>query len=110
MGLMLLMPGTAKGYKVSNAYDPEQRVRGGTAIRDIDKFMEKYVSDPEERRWFALASYNAGADNVQKYIKAAQAAGKNLQVWINNVRNFAAPETKGYANKIMAIHAKFMGQ
>lgn len=111
MGLMQLMPGTAKGYKVSNAYDPEQCVRGGAAaIRDIDKFMEKYVSDPEERRWFALASYNAGADNVQKYIKAAQAAGKNPQVWINNVRDFAAPETKGYANKIMAIHAKFTGQ
>ena len=77
MGLMQLMPGTAKGYKVSNAYDPEQCVRGGAAaIRDIDKFMEKYVSDPEERRWFALASYNAGQTMYRNILKLQEKTRK----------------------------------
>lgn len=61
MGLMQLMPATARDLGVSDAYDPDQNLRGGTAYlrRMIDRF------DGDLR--LALAGYNAGPGAVEKY-------------------------------------------
>lgn len=60
MGLMQLMPETAEKYGVTDPFDPEQNVRGGTAfLRDMmDRFQDLDL---------ALAAYNAGPLNVEKY-------------------------------------------
>lgn len=66
MGLGQLMPGTARGLGVKNAYDPEENILG--AVKLISKHQQKYsTSDPEN--WFALvcAAYNAGPNAVKKY-------------------------------------------
>jgi len=61
LGLMQLMPGTAKRYGVKNVFDPVQNIRGGAAyLRDL---MVLYANDLK----LVLAAYNAGEEAVARY-------------------------------------------
>lgn len=66
MGLGQLMPATARGLGVTNAYDPVQNIEA--SVRLIRGHLERFSGkNTMEQLALALASYNAGSGAVRKY-------------------------------------------
>ena len=61
MGVMQLMPDTAKGLGVTDPYDPEQNIMGGA------KCISQKLKEFNGNERMALAAYNAGSGAVRRY-------------------------------------------
>ena len=86
IGLMQLMPETAKRYGVVDPLDPLQNLRGGA--RYLRYLLKKYNND----RNLALAAYNAGEASVAKY-------GNQIPPY---------PETTNYVPRVMGYYRKYL--
>ena len=82
VGLMQLMPDTAKQYGVTNRFDPDQNLKAG--VKHLSYLYSKYKKNIP----LTLAAYNAGEEAVKKY--------KGIPPY---------KETKGYIRRAM----KYMG-
>lgn len=61
VGLMQLMPATARRYGVTDRYDPEQNIRGGA------RYLHDLMHQFHDNLPLVLAAYNAGEDAVKRF-------------------------------------------
>jgi soluble lytic murein transglycosylase-like protein len=79
MGLMQLMPATARQYAVRDPYDPASNIEAG--IKHLKGLLQRLPSVN-----LALAAYNAGEATVQRF---------------NGIPPY--PETRSYVSRILAL-------
>jgi len=61
IGIMQLMPGTARDYSINDPFDPKENIDGGVrALRDLMDYFNNDLA-------LSLAAYNAGKEAVIKY-------------------------------------------
>lgn len=89
MGLMQLMPGTASELGVSNAYDIQQNVEGGT------KYLKGLLDMYNNSKELALAAYNAGPGTL-KYRGVRSVSDISKLPY----------ETRDYVQKVMKYYGK----
>ena len=88
LGLMQLMPETAKRYNVRNRLDPVQNIEGGTRyLRDLMRLFDNDLR-------LALAAYNAGEQTVIKY-------GRRIP---------PNPETLTYVPRVLEFYRRYKAQ
>jgi hypothetical protein len=61
VGLMQIMPATAREYKLRNPFDPKANIEAG--VKHLKSLLDRYGSRTE----VALAAYNAGPGAVQRF-------------------------------------------
>ncbi len=88
VGLMQLMPATARRFGASNLYDPGQNVVAGACY--LKFLMHRFGNDLR----LALAAYNAGEDAVDR-------SGGRIP---------AFSETQAYVPRVMGIYQKLIAQ
>lgn len=115
-GLMQVMPETAEQFRVTDYFSPEGNVHAGVSyLKYLDTYFTPYISEPEERIKFILASYNAGPGHVLDAIRLAEKYGKNPTVWDNQVDYYLLHKNEsrfyrdsvaknGYCNGPQAYH------
>ena len=82
IGLLQLMPATARQYGVHNPLDPADNVQGAVKFLSwLDKYWLDRIPDDGERRKFVLASYNCGAGHVDDAQRLTEKYGGNPQSW-----------------------------
>jgi len=85
MGLMQLMPATAREMGISRVTEPENGIHAGVKYmaRMRDRFDPQM--DIQDRHFFALASYNAGYGHVVDARRLAGKRGLDPDRWFGNV-------------------------
>lgn len=79
-GMMQLMPGTAAGLGVTNSFDPEQNINGGTQY--IKQQLDRFGGNIDK----AIAAYNAGPGAVEQY--GGVPPYKETQNYVKNVKDY----------------------
>ena len=87
MGLMQLMPDTARLHNVIDAYDPGENVEGG--VRHFKMLLDRYRGNLE----LSLAAYNAGSAAVEKH---------------QGIPPFA--ETREYVRRVLRFYDSYRGE
>lgn len=103
MGLMQLMPATAKIYRIKDAYDPAENIYAGT--KHFACLMDEFSNDVV----MALAAYHAGSSRVKKAGGVPQI--KDTINYVKSVLSFYEPRTAAeIENSVKRVYSRISGE
>jgi Transglycosylase SLT domain len=102
MGLMQLMPDTARMHEVRNAFDPTQNIHGG--VRHLRYLMDRYGGNLD----LVLSAYNAGTKPVDLVRGIPNIP--ETQEYVRRVRFFRAVYKNGEAKPAPAVKAPLVAR
>jgi membrane-bound lytic murein transglycosylase MltF len=113
IGVMQLMPATAKDMNVGDVRQVEANIHAG--IKYMRWMIDNYYGDEPmtefDKALFAFASYNAGAGRISQLRKEAAKRGLDPNVWFQNVEYVAAEkigqETVTYVSNIYKYYIAY---
>lgn len=111
VGLMQMLPSTAKAHGAENFTDPGESLSAGVSYL---KWLQEYwkdIKDPEERIKFVLASYNAGHGHIKDAQRLARKYGKSPQKWDENVAIYILKKAnRKYYTQEESLHGYCRGE
>jgi membrane-bound lytic murein transglycosylase MltF len=113
IGIMQLMPATAKSLKVGDIRVTENNIHAGTLY--MDQIMSTYLAgahfDETNRSLFAFACYNAGPGAISRMRTEAERRGLDPDKWFNNVELVTAEkigiQTTTYVRNIYKYYVAY---
>ena len=80
-------------------------------LKSLNKSLEKYVPDKDERLKFVIGAYNSGIAHVYDAIALARKYGKNPTIWDGNVADALLMKSKPeYYNDPVCKYGYFRGR
>ena len=113
IGIMQLMPATAKEMNVGDVTKVEANIQAGIKYMRymMDQYYEKEPMTKLDKALFAFASYNAGPARVRGLRQEAAKRGLDPNVWFHNVEYVAAErvgqETVTYVSNIYKYYIAY---
>ncbi|MCM1530699.1 MAG: transporter substrate-binding domain-containing protein [Bacteroides sp.] len=114
IGLMQLMPPTARQYGITVRSGTEEQIAAGVRyLKSIYRALPKEIPE-QEQRYFVLGAYNIGLGHILDARRLAQKHGADPNVWHHNVEDYLLLKSKpeyyrdtasrnGYANGKQAV-------
>lgn len=113
VGVMQVLPATGRFMGFRDIRPAPENIHAGVRYMGLlrDRELADESLDPEQRFYFALASYNAGPTGVRKLRELAARQGLDPNVWFGNVEKTALrcgyQETVQYVRNIRAYYIAY---
>jgi membrane-bound lytic murein transglycosylase MltF len=113
VGIMQLMPETAKDLNVGNIAEVEANIHAGVKYMRFmrDQYFENEPMDQLNKGLFTFAAYNAGPGRIRQLRKEAEKQGLDPNVWFGNVEQIASErigrETVTYVSNIYKYYIAY---
>lgn len=113
VGLMQLLPSTARDMGIEDIEQPEPNIHAGTKY--LRFLIDRYFDDPEieplDQMLFALASYNVGPSRMRRLRAKAAEEGVDPNKWFGHVERVAGREVSRepvrYVSNIYQYHLAY---
>jgi membrane-bound lytic murein transglycosylase F len=126
-GLMQLMPGTMKQFKI-NDFSVEGQIASGCKLLRwlLDYYHNKGITDTVDLYKFSLAAYNAGHGRIDEVMLLTKTAGLNPHIWSDaekifpkmsdkkfvkdselNIKPYNGTFTKDYVSRVWIVYRHY---
>jgi membrane-bound lytic murein transglycosylase MltF len=113
VGVMQVMPATAKDLNVGDVREVEANIHAGVKYMRwmMDHYYQDEPMDQLNKGLFTFASYNAGPARIRQLRKEAETRGLDPNVWFGNVEQIASErigrETVTYVSNIYKYYVAY---